>query len=81
MMTPRTFSPRDTAPLENTPPTHSILEQDGATEYSEDPNPQGDLADLQEHLQQLQEWLTQLEPTLNPPSHDEELTHLTNKLQ
>ena len=41
----------DTAPLENTLPTHSILELDSGTtaKYSEDINPQRDLAQLQEH--------------------------------
>ena len=73
----------DTAPLENTPPTHSILEQDGETtaEYSEDPNPQRDLAELQKHFWQLQEWLTQVEPTTIPPAHIEVLADLTSKLQ
>ena len=45
----------NTAPLENTPPTHSIPEQAGeeTTKYSNDSNPQFDLAELQEHFQQL----------------------------
>ena len=73
----------DTASLENTPPTHSILEQYGETiaKYCKDPNHQIDLAELQEIFQQLLEWLTYLEPTANPPACIEELAHLTNKPQ
>ena len=78
-----TPTPHDTTPLENTPPTHSTLEQDGetTTEYTKYPNSQRDLVELQEHFQQFQEQLTQLVPTANPPAHAEEVAHLTNKLQ
>ena len=57
----------DTASLKSTPPMHSILEQDGeiTAKYSKDP--QRDLAELQEYIQELQEWFSQLEPTTNPP--------------
>ena len=66
-----TSTGHDAATLENTPSTHSILEKDGETntKYSEDPKSQRDQADLQEHFQQLQEWLTQLELTTNPSIH------------
>ena len=45
------------APLEKTTTNHSIPEQDGkaSTKNSEDPDPNCDLAELQEHFQQLQE--------------------------
>ena len=45
-------APNNTATLENIPPTHSILEQDGdtMTKYSEDPTSQRDLVELQEHF-------------------------------
>ena len=78
-----TPAPHNTAPLENTPPTHSLLEEDGeaTSKYSKDSNPQRDLVEILEHFQQLQEWLTQLKPTPNPSVHIEELAHLTNKLQ
>ena len=77
------LTPCDTAPPENTPLTHSILEQDGekTAKYSKDPNAQRDQVELQEHFQQLQEKLPQLEPTANSPTAVEELGHLTNKLQ
>ena len=39
------------------------------------------LAELWEHFQQLQEYLTKLEPTTNPPVHAEEFAQLSNKLQ
>ena len=67
----------------NAPHTQSIPELDGETTatYSEDTNPQRDLAQLQEHFHQLQEHLIQLGPTTNPPLHIEELAHLTRKLQ
>ena len=50
-------APHDTVPLEDTPPTQSIPEQDGevTAKYSEDPNHQRDLAQFQEHFKQLQE--------------------------
>ena len=78
-----TPTPHDTASLGTTPSTHSILKLDSATtaEYNEDTNPQGDMAQLQEHFQHLREQLNQLGPTANPPVHVEELAHLTNKLQ
>ena len=52
-----TTAPHHMAPLENSAPIHSIQEQDGETntEYSEEPNPHRDLAELWEHFQQLQE--------------------------
>ena len=67
------------APPDNTPLNHSIHRQDSesSTEYSEEPDPHCDLADLQEHFQQLQEWLTSLEPTANPHANAEELAQLT----
>ena len=47
----------NTAPLKNTPSSHSIPKQDGetTTKYSNDSTSQCDLAKLQEHFQQLQE--------------------------
>ena len=52
-----TPAPHNTDPLENTPPTNSIPKQDdeATTKYSNDLNPHCDLAELQEHFQQLQE--------------------------
>ena len=52
-----TPAPNDTSSLKNTPPTQSILEEDGeiTAKFSKDPNPQRDLAEIQEHFQQLQE--------------------------
>ena len=51
-------APHKTAPLENTPPTHSIPKQDGEAmaKYRDDSNPQCDLSELQEHFKKLQEW-------------------------
>ena len=72
-----------TAPLENTPPTHSILElhSEATAKYSKDTNPERDLLQLQEHFQQLQECLNQLGSTANPPMHVEKLAHFSYKLQ
>ena len=67
-------APQDTNALVNTPLDCSMHKQDGesSAKYRVDPNPHHDLAELQEHFQQLQEWLIQLEPTANPPVHAEE---------
>ena len=48
---------QDTSALDNTPLNHSLPEQDSelSAEYSEDPDPHCDLAELHEHFQQLQE--------------------------
>ena len=66
-------------PHDNIPPNCCMPKQDGesSSKYSENPNLYYNLAELQEHFQQLQEWLTQLEPTANPHMHSEELTQLT----
>ena len=71
------------APLENTPPDCSMPKQgsESSAKYSKDSDPHCDLAELQEHFQQLQEQLTLLEPTTNPHTNAEELAQLTNKLQ
>ena len=55
--TEETPASHNTAPLENTPPTHSIPKQDGedTSKYSNNSNLQCDLAELQEHFQLLQE--------------------------
>ena len=80
--------PKDTSTpqhhsLDTTLSTKSIMDLDDETaaEYSEDTHPQKDLAQLQEHFQQLQERLNQLGATTSPPTHTEELTYLTEKLQ
>ena len=74
---------QDTASLESKPLHHNIPEKDGkaSAKYSEDSKPYHDLAQLQEHFQQLQEQLAKLEPTANPPMLTEEQVQLTNKLQ
>ena len=50
-------APHNTASLENTPPSHSIAEQNGEStaKYSNDSNTKCDLVELQEHFQQLLE--------------------------
>ena len=75
--------PHIAAPLDTTQTTHSIpdLDSETVTRYSEDTNPQRDLVQLQEYFQQFQERLNQLGPTKYPPTHIEELTNLTEKLQ
>ena len=75
--------PHDTAPLDTSPATHSILDLDSETAagYSEDTNHQKYLAQLQGHSHQLQERLNQLGPTTNPPVYIEEQAHLNEKLQ
>ena len=52
--------PQDTAPLDNIPPNCSMPKQDGesSAKYNEAPDPHHDQAELQEHFQQLKEWLT-----------------------
>ena len=62
-------TPHDTTPLDATPATHSILDLDSKTaaEYGEDTKPQRDLVQLQEHIQQLQEWFKQLGSTQASP--------------
>ena len=69
--------------VHNTPPNCSMPEQDSEsfTKYSKDPDPGHDLAELQEHFKQLQEWLDKLEPTANPHAHAKELVQLTGKVQ
>ena len=74
-------APHGTALLETTPTIHSKpeLDSESATRYSEDP--ERDLVQLQEHFQQFQERINQFGLTTNPPTHIEELAHLTNKVQ
>ena len=83
MTTVRTCLLPTTLPLDNTPSTHSIPELDGEViaKYSNNPNPQCDQAELQEHVQQLQEWITKLKPTANTSAHIAGLAHITDKLQ
>ena len=79
----KTPTPHDTAPLDTTLSTQSLLDLDceTASEYSEDTKPQRDLVLLCKHCQQLQERCNELGSTTSPPAHTEELEHLTDKLQ
>ena len=77
---------QDTAPLDNTPPNCSMSKQDSEspTEYSKGPDSHHDLAELQKHFQQLQEWLTPngtYHQLTHTNTHTEELAQLTDKLQ
>ena len=73
--------PQDTVSLETILLNHNIPKQDGeaSAEYSKNPKPYHDLAELQEHFHQLQECLIRLGPTTNPPMHAKELAQLSKK--
>ena len=61
-------APHDTFPLGTTQTTHNTLEIDSETaaRYSEDTNPQWDIAQLQEHFQQFRKDLINYDL---PPTH------------
>ena len=74
---------QDTTPLDLVPPDHTMpgWESESSDKYSEEPNTHHHLAELQDQFWQLQDWLTHLELAIYPPTHTEELTQLTDRLQ